>query len=55
MRSQIEGTPIVTGDRGNEGYNNFAHFEEKGWKYVIRVKDVDSNGILSGLPLPKSG
>ena len=34
---------------------NFAHLERKGWNYVIRVKDLDSNGILSGLRLPAGG
>lgn len=54
-RSPIKGKAIVTADRGYESYNNFAHIERKGWNYVIRVKDLDSNGILSGLCLPASG
>ena len=54
-RSPIKGKTIVTADRGYESYNNFAHMENKGWNYVIRVKDLDSNGILSGLHLPSSG
>jgi len=54
-RSPIEGKIIVTADRGYESYNNFAHIERKGWNYVIRVKDLNSNGILSGLHLPSSG
>jgi hypothetical protein len=54
-RSDIQENVIVTADRGFEGYNTFAHFEKKGWNYVIRVKDIDSNGILSKLQLPKSG
>jgi hypothetical protein len=54
-RSPIKGKTIVTADRGYESYNNFAHVERKGWNYVIRVKDLDSNGILSGLCLPSSG
>ncbi|MCQ6562665.1 transposase [Paenibacillus mendelii] len=51
----MKGKAIVTADRGYESYNNFAHIERKGWNYVIRVKDLDSNGILSGLRLPVSG
>jgi len=51
-RSPIQGKIMVTADRGYESYNNVAHLERKGWNYVIRVKDVDSNGILSGLRLP---
>lgn len=54
-RSPIKGKTIVIADRGYESYNNFAHLERKGWNYVIRVKDLDSNGILSGLRLPSSG
>jgi hypothetical protein len=54
-RSPIKGKTIVIADRGYESYNNFAHIERKGWNYVIRVKDLESNGILSGLRLPSSG
>jgi hypothetical protein len=54
-RSPLQGKIILISDRGYEGYNNFAHIERKGWNYIIRVKDVDSNGILSGLQLPSSG
>lgn len=52
-RSEIKGKTIVIADRGYESYNVFAHIEKKGWNYVIRVKDKNSNGILSGLLLPK--
>ena len=55
QRSRIKGKVILMADRGYESYNNFAHIERKGWRYLIRVKDLDSNGILSGLNLPKSG
>jgi len=54
-RSPITGKTIVIADRGYESYNNFAHIEHKGWNYVIRVKDLDSSGILSGLRLPANG
>ncbi|MBD8501263.1 IS4 family transposase, partial [Paenibacillus arenosi] len=54
-RSPIEGKTIVIADRGYESYNNFAHIERKGWNYIIRVKDLGSTGILSGLHLPASG
>lgn len=37
---------IVIADRGYESYNTFAHIEEKGWKYVIRVKDLKSKSIV---------
>lgn len=51
-RSNIPGNVIVLADRGYESYNVFAHIEEKGWKYVIRVKDISSSGILRALELP---
>ena len=53
-RSCIKDQVIVIADRGYESYNNFAHIERKGWRYLIRVKDVGSSGILSGLHLPKT-
>lgn len=36
---------ILIADRGYEVYNNMAHIEQKGWKYLIRVKN--KQGILS--------
>ena len=51
-RSSISGDVIVIADRGYESYNTFAHIEEKGWKYVIRVKDIVSKGMVSSLKLP---
>jgi len=46
---------IVIADRGYEGYNIFAHIEQSGWKYIVRVKEAESSGILSGLKLPDTG
>ncbi|WP_336775250.1 IS4 family transposase [Paenibacillus sp. MMO-58] len=54
-RSPIKGKTIVIADRGYESYNNFTHIERKGWNYIIRVKDSNSSGILSGLRLPSGG
>jgi hypothetical protein len=54
-RSTIENKVIVIADRNYESYNVFAHAERKGWNYLIRVKDLGSNGILSSLSLPPSG
>lgn len=51
-RLNISGNVIVIADRGYESYNVFAHIEQKGWKYAIRVKDITSNGIVSALKLP---
>lgn len=53
-RSQLEKSLIIA-DRGYEGYDLMAHIQEKGWYYLIRVKDVLSkNGIVKGLDLPES-
>lgn len=43
---------ILIADRGYENYNVMAHAIHKGWKFVIRIKDKNSNGIASGLKLP---
>ncbi len=51
-RSAIENT-LLLADRGYESYNNLALIQEKGWKYLIRVKD-NTTGIVSGLTLPKA-
>lgn len=45
---------IILGDRGYESCNVFAHLENKGFKWAIRAKDVNSNGILANLDLPKT-
>jgi len=54
-RSSLKGKVLLIADRGYENYNIFAHADEKNWKYLIRVKDINSNGIASGLDLPKQG
>lgn len=46
-RSSIQGNVIVIADRGYESYNVFAHIDQKGWNYIIRVKDIHSSGIIS--------
>lgn len=43
---------IFTSDRGYESYNNMAHVQEKGHKFLTRIKDINSNGILSSFDLP---
>ena len=50
-RSELTEPVILIADRGYEAYNNMAHIEQKGWKYLIRVKD--KRGILSGLKLAR--
>ncbi len=42
---------LILADRGYESYNNLAHIQEKGWDFLIRIKD-STNGITSGLVLP---
>jgi hypothetical protein len=42
---------IITADRGYESFNVFAALIESGAKYVIRLKDIDSNGIISAYDL----
>lgn len=54
-RSRLDNKIILIADRGYENYNLFAHVMEKGWKFLVRVKDQESNGILSGLHLKQKG
>lgn len=42
---------LVIADRGYESFNSMAHIQEKGWFFLIRVKD-GNNGIKHGLELP---
>ena len=49
-RSDI-GKALLLADRGYESYNNLAHIHEKGWSFLIRIKD-NTTGITSGLSLP---
>jgi hypothetical protein len=42
---------LLMADRGYESYNVLAHLQEKGWKYLIRVKD-GTGGVAGGLDLP---
>lgn len=51
---QILSDFIIIADRGYESYNTIAHIQEKEGKYVIRIKDKNSNGIASALNLPSS-
>lgn len=46
---------IVLADRGYEGYNTIAHLIESMANFVIRAKDLDSNGFLHTLHLPPDG
>jgi len=55
--STLEDKVLIVADRGYESYNVFAHIIEKGWKFLIRVRDKSSKGIsmLSTFDLPESG
>ena len=43
---------IFIADRNYESYNIFAHIEQKGMYYLIRVKDINSSGMLRNMKLP---
>lgn len=45
---------IFIADRGYESFNVYAHLIQKKQKFVIRMKDISSNGILSNYDLPDS-
>ncbi|WP_244834499.1 IS4 family transposase [Clostridium sp. BJN0001] len=45
---------IIIADRGYESYNVFANIQEKGFKYLIRVKDITSTGISSTFKFPEA-
>ena len=49
-RSAVQNGLLIA-DRGYEAYNVLAHIQEKGWCFLVRIKD-GSNGISSGLSLP---
>ena len=44
---------LLLADRGYESYNVFSHIQEKGWKFLFRIKD-GTTGIVSGLDLPEA-
>jgi len=50
-RSGIGGPVILLADRNYEAYNNFAHLEAKGWKYLIRLKDNNRKNAY-GVKMP---
>lgn len=43
---------IFIADRGYESFNTFAHAIQSGQKFLIRMKDIKSNGLLSAYNLP---
>ncbi len=53
-RSDITEKTIIIADRGYESYNVLEHIRRKNWNFVIRAKDINSNGIVSRMPIPYS-
>lgn len=52
-RSSVKQPAIVIADRGYESYNVLAHIQEKGWFFLVRVREVGrTGGFLAGLDLP---
>lgn len=54
-RCDLDVPVLLIADRGYESYNTLAHIQEKGWKFLIRAKDIGSKGILTNLPIPEEG
>lgn len=45
---------LLIADREYENYNLMAHIQEKGWFFLIRVKDAGTgNGMSAGLNCPQ--
>ena len=51
LRSPVSNVLLIA-DRGYESYNLMAHCQEKGWRFLIRVKDLTPTGIAANLDLP---
>lgn len=50
-RSSVPNVLLIA-DRGYESYNLMAHCQEKGWRFLIRVKYLTRTGIAASLDLP---
>ena len=50
MAKNIKCDSIIVADRGYEAYNNIAHFENNGLKYVIRIRTT--SGIAQKFNIP---
>lgn len=51
-RYSLSTPAIIMADRGYESYNLFAHLLLSGQKFIIRMKDAGSNGIISVYDFP---
>lgn len=45
---------IIIADRGYESYTVFAHIQEKGCYFLIRIKDIGSAGIIAATKVPNT-
>ena len=50
QRSKVQEPVLLITDRGYESYNVLTHAQEKGWKFLIRAKDLGSVGFLRTYP-----
>lgn len=45
---------LVIADRGYESFNSMAHIQEKGWFFLIRIRD-NMHGMKNGFDFPAAG
>jgi len=50
-RSDISQPVILLADRNYEAYNNLAHLQNRGWKYLIRIREK-ARTVAFGVKLP---
>ena len=55
QRSKVQEPVLLITDRGYESYNVLPMHRKKGWKFLIRAKDLGSRGILTHLPISDYG
>ena len=53
--SKLGTSTILIADRGYEAYGPLCSLQEKGWKFLFRVKDMAKNGILPPYKAPSEG
>ena len=54
-RNHFSPDTIILTDRGYEGYDSFALIDSLGLKFVCRVKDGNTGGVVKSFHLPKDG
>lgn len=52
--ASFDASTIIIADRGYCSFNDMAHVQEAGCGFLIRSKDITSNGIAANIPLPES-